>query len=169
MILNDLLTKQNVFTKILLKDGEKELSKELKVKIMRIRMAYNKIKKNFDSEVQEFTEELLTDEFKELNSKTERTQEENDRFNELSNAINSDYQEFLIQKGKEEIDINTDDTLTIEEYSDILEVNAGNDVEINETTGTMHGFDIVRKAKTTKAAINKRISFMKKRFEEKCS
>lgn len=131
MILNDLLTKQNVFTKILLKDGEKELSKELKVKIMRIRMAYNKIKKNFDSEVQEFTEELLTDEFKELNSKTERTQEENDRFNELSNAINSDYQEFLIQKGKEEIDINTDDTLTIEEYSDILEVNAGNDVEIN--------------------------------------
>ena len=48
-------------------------------------------------------------------------------------------------------------------------LDAGNDVEINETIGTMHGFDIVRKAKTTKAAINKRISFMKKRFEEKCS
>ncbi len=48
-------------------------------------------------------------------------------------------------------------------------LDAGNDVEINETIGTMHGFDIVRKAKTTKVAINKRISFMKKRFEEKCS
>ena len=48
MVLNDVLTRQNVFTKIILKDGEKELSKELKVKIMRIRMAYTKIKKAFD-------------------------------------------------------------------------------------------------------------------------
>ena len=131
MVLNDLLTRQNVFTKINLKDGEKELSKELKVKIMRIRMAYTKIKKNFDSEVQEFVDELMTDEFKELNSKTERTQEENDRFNELSNAINSDYQEFLVQKGLEEITTIIDDTLTIDEYSDILDINSGNDVEIN--------------------------------------
>ena len=37
----------------------------------------------------------------------------------------------------------------------------GSDVEINETIGTMHGFDIVRKAKITKVAINKRITFMK--------
>lgn len=131
MILNDLLTKQNVFTKIILKDGEKELSKELKVKIMRIRMAYNKAKKNFDTEVQEFTEELVTDEFKELNNKTDKTPEEEARFNELNTLINSEYQEFLIQKGKEEVTINVDDTLTIEEYSDILDINSGNDVEFN--------------------------------------
>ena len=55
MILNELLTRQNVLTKVILKDGDKELPKELKVKIMRVRMAYNKIKKNFDAEVQEFT------------------------------------------------------------------------------------------------------------------
>ena len=131
MILNDLLTKQNVFTKIALKDGDKELSKELKVKIMRIRMAYTKIKKNFDSEVQEFVDELMTDEFKELNNKTERTQEENDRFDELNNAINADYQEFLVQKGLEEVTTVIDDTLTMDEYSDILDINSGNDVEIN--------------------------------------
>ena len=130
MILNDLLTRQNVFTKILLKDGEKELSKELKVKVMRIRMAYNKIKKNFDNEVQEFTEELMTDEFKELNGKTERTPEEEARYTELSNSINSEYQEFLIQKGREEVE-SVEDTFSMEEYGDILEVNAGNDVEIN--------------------------------------
>lgn len=59
MVLNELLTKQNVFTKILLKDGDKELPKELKVKIMRIRMSYNKIKKNFDSEIQELQKNLL--------------------------------------------------------------------------------------------------------------
>ena len=131
MILNELLTKQNVFTKITLKDGDKELSKELKVKIMRIRMAYTKIKKNFDSEVQEFVDDLMTDEFKELNNKTERTQEENDRFDELNSAINADYQEFLVQKGKEEVVLGVEDTFTIDEYGDILEVNAGNDVEIN--------------------------------------
>lgn len=131
MVLNDLLTKQNVFTKIILKDGDKELSKELKVKVMRIRMAYAKIKKNFDAEVQEFTDELVTDEFKELQAKTEKTPEEEARLTELTNSINSDYQEFLIQKGKEEVSISFEDTLTLEEYSDILDVNSGNDVEIN--------------------------------------
>ena len=131
MVLNDLLTKQNIFTKILLKDGDKELSKELKVKVMRIRMAYTKIKKNFDNEVQEFTEELVTDEFKDLNNKENRTPEEEARLKELNTSINSDYQEFLIQKGKEEVTVNIDDTLTIDEYSDILDVNSGNDVEIN--------------------------------------
>lgn len=130
MVLNELLTKQNVFTKILLKDGDKELPKELKVKIMRIRMSYNKIKKNFDSEIQEFTEELITDEFKELNGKTERTAEEEVRFQELTAVFNSEYQEFIVQKGKEELK-DVDDKITEEEYSDILEVNAGNDVEIN--------------------------------------
>jgi hypothetical protein len=58
MILNELLTRQNVLTKVILKDGDKELPKELKVKIMRVRMAYNKIKKNFDAEVQEMFDSL---------------------------------------------------------------------------------------------------------------
>lgn len=131
MILNDILTRQNVFTKIILKDGEKELSKELKVKVMRIRMAYTKIKKAFDEEVKEFTEELIPEELKELNNKADRTEEENDRMKELTNKVNSEYQEFLIQKGSEEVKDMPDDTLTIDEYSDILDVNSGNDVEIN--------------------------------------
>lgn len=130
MVLNDLLTKQNVFTKILLKEGDKELPKELKVKVMRIRMAYTKIKKNFDNEVQEFMEELITDEFRTLNSKKGRTSEEEARLTELINSVNSDYQEFLIQKGREEVD-SIEDSITMDEYSDIIEVNAGNDVEIN--------------------------------------
>ena len=51
MNLNDVLTKQNLITKILLASDGKELSKELKVKIMRIRMNYNKIKKQFDEDI----------------------------------------------------------------------------------------------------------------------
>jgi hypothetical protein len=130
MILNDLLTRQSVFTKIALKDGEKELPKELKVKVMRTRMVYTKIRKNFDTEVQEFAEELLTDEFKELNGKADKTSEEETRFKELSDRINEEYQEFVIQKGQETIS-EIDDTFTEAEYAEILEVNAGNDVEIN--------------------------------------
>lgn len=130
MILNDVLTRQNVFTKIILKDGEKELSKELKVKIMRIRMAYTKIKKAFDAEVQEFTEELVPQELKDLSAKQDRTDAENARMQELTNKVNSEYQEFLIQKGNEEV-TPIDDALTMDEYSDILDINSGNNIEIN--------------------------------------
>lgn len=131
MTLNDVLTKQNVITKIILKDGDKELSKELKVKIMRIRMAYNKIKKQFDDDTQEFTNQIISDELRELANKSERTLEEEARFNELNDKTNSEYQEYLIQKGLEEVRDTPDDVITMEEYSDILDVNSGNDVEIN--------------------------------------
>lgn len=131
MTLNDVLTKQNVITKIILKDGDKELPKELKVKIMRIRMAYNKIKKQFDDDTQEFTNQIISDELRELANKSERTPEEEARFNELNDKTNSEYQEYLIQKGFEEVKDTLDDVITMEEYSDILDVNSGNDVEIN--------------------------------------
>ena len=127
MTLNDVLTKQNVITKIILKDGDKELPKELKVKIMRIRMAYNKIKKQFDDDTQEFTNQIISDELRELANKSE----EEARFNELNDKTNSEYQEYLIQKGFEEVKDTPDDVITMEEYSDILDVNSGNDVEIN--------------------------------------
>lgn len=131
MILNELLTRQNVITKIELKDGDKELPKELKVKVMRIRLAYNKVKKAFDEDVKEFVEQITTDEYKELVQKTERNEEEEKRFNELTSKINSDYIEFINQKGLEEISETIDDKFTEDEYAEILDINSGNDVEIN--------------------------------------
>ena len=133
MILNELLTRQNVFTKISLSDGQKELPKALKVKIMRVRMAYNKIRKAFDSEVQEFVDELMTDEFRNLQQNNERSEQEEKRYQELSRLIDSEYQEFLIQKGKEETS-EIDDSFTVDEYSDILDVNSSKTVEINGTS-----------------------------------
>ena len=97
---------------------------------MRIRMAYTKMKKNFDAELQEFIDELISPEFKELSGKEERTSEENTRLSELTEKINSEYQVYIEQKGKEEIE-NINDTLTEDEYADIVEVNAGNVVEMN--------------------------------------
>lgn len=131
MTLNDVLTKQNVITKIVLKDGDKELSKELKVKIMRIRQAYTKIKKQFDEDAKAFTEEILTDELKELANKTDRTEEENKRFEELNAKVNAEYSEYIYQKGFEEVKEVLEDKLTMDEYSDILDINSDNDVEIN--------------------------------------
>ena len=53
MVLNDVLTRQNVFTKIVLKDGDKELSKELKVKIMRItKKQYEEFRNAITQEIQ---------------------------------------------------------------------------------------------------------------------
>lgn len=132
MTLNDVLTKQNVITKVILQSGDKELSKALKIKIMRIRMAYSKIKKQFDEDTKEFTDQLLSEEYKTLVNKENRTEEENARFNELNNKANSEYKEYLIQKGLEEVSDLPDDTITMDEYSDILDINAGNDVEIND-------------------------------------
>lgn len=131
MILNEVLTRQNIISKIELKEGNKELSKELKVRIMRIRLAYNKVKKAFDEDVKEFVEQITTDEYKELAQKQNRTEEEEKKYNELNTQINSDYIEFVNQKGLEEIKETFDDKLNEDEYAEILDVNSGNDVEIN--------------------------------------
>lgn len=131
MILNEVLTRQNIISKIELKEENKELSKELKVRIMRIRLAYNKVKKAFDEDVKEFVEQITTDEYKELAQKQNRTEEEEKKYNELNTQINSDYIEFVNQKGFEEVKETFDDKLNEDEYAEILDVNSGNDVEIN--------------------------------------
>ena len=41
---------------------------------------------------------------------------------------------------------------------------AGIDVTLNETKGTMHGFDIMQNASTTKAVLKERIVFMQEKF-----
>ena len=42
----------------------------------------------------------------------------------------------------------------------------GISVELYETRGTMHGFDIVRAAPTTQAAVARRIDFMRQAFRK---
>ena len=131
MILNEILTRQNVITKILLSRGNKELPKELKVKIMRMRMAYSKIKKQFDEDTQEFSKQIISDELRDLANKSDRTPEENERFNALNSKANAEYQEYLIQKGKEEVKDFTDTVLTDDEYADILDINSDGEYEVN--------------------------------------
>ena len=50
-------------------------------------------------------------------------------------------------------------------YAEALR-NAGVAVVLNETRGTMHGFDIVEKAPTTRKAVRARIEYLQKHFSE---
>ena len=134
MTTNEVLTKQNFLSKLVLKDNENELSKNLKVKIMKMRIEYAKVRKAFDEDLQEFVKDLAPERFRELQQipENERTDEQNQEMTELTNKINEDYNAYIIQRGQDEVNVNTT-SFTEEEFEEILEVNSGNNVEINGT------------------------------------
>ena len=129
MTKNEALARQSVISHILLKRGNEELSKELKVKVMNMRVILGKVRREFDEDLKEVAEQLQTSEFIELRDKQDKTEEEEKTFKELLDKINDEYNSFIIEKGKEEVEF--DKKLTEDEYSEILQVNADNDVEIN--------------------------------------
>ena len=132
MTTNEILTKQNFITKLLLKNGNSELSKSLKVKVMAMRIEYAKVRKQFDADVQEFVNALSTDRFRELQGIPEesRTEEQKVELQEITNKINADYVAYINQRGKDEV-VCADKKFTNDEFAEIMEVNADNDVEIN--------------------------------------
>ena len=134
MTTNEILTKQNFLTKILLKSGNTELSKGLKVKVMGMRIEYAKVRKQFDEDVQEFEKGVSTERFTELQQIPEenRTEEQKKELQELTDKINSEYMEYVTERGRKEVDLE-DKKFTMDEYNELVEVNADNDVDINGT------------------------------------
>lgn len=130
MTLNELMIKQNFISKVLLKDGNAELGKDLKVKIMKIRIELSKIRKQLDEDIQEAIKGFTPDGFQELSNKPDKTEQEQQELKELTNKINEEYNAFVTMKGNEEVSVSLPD-ITEQEYSEILEVNAGNDVTVN--------------------------------------
>lgn len=130
MTLNELMIKQNFISKVLLKDGNSELGKDLKVKIMKIRIELSKIRKQLDEDIQEAIKGFTPDGFQELSNKQDKTEQEQQELKELTNKINEEYNAFVTMKGNEEVSVSLPD-ITEQEYSEILEVNAGNDVTVN--------------------------------------
>lgn len=130
MTLNELMIKQNFISKVLLKDGNAELGKDLKVKIMKIRIELSKIRKQLDEDIQEAIKGFTPDGFQELSNKQDKTEQEQQELKELTNKINDEYNAFVTMKGNEEVSVSLPD-ITEQEYSEILEVNAGNDVTVN--------------------------------------
>ena len=130
MTKNEVLARQSVITQILLKNGNDELSKNLKVKLMGMRISLGKIRREFDEDLKEVAEQLQTKEFIALRENQSRTEEEEETFNKMVLKINDEYNSFITEKGKEEIDFDSK-KFTEDEYAEILQVNADNDVEIN--------------------------------------
>ena len=132
MTINEVMIRHNFISKILFKDGDSSLSKDLKVKIMSMRIEYGKIRKQLEEDLKEFVNTLTTDDMKILASKVDKTPEEEAQIESWNRQINEDYNAYIDKRGKEEVNV-TNISLTEDEYNQIVEVNAGNDVEINGT------------------------------------
>ena len=129
MTLNELMIRHNFITKVLLRDGDKELSKDLKVKLMGMRIELGKHRKQLDEDLQEAVKELTPEGYKEVASKTEKTEDEKAQVHAWNKLINEEYNAYIEKRGKEEVKVDT--SLSEDEFAQIIEVNAGNDVEIN--------------------------------------
>jgi hypothetical protein len=130
MTTNEALIRQNFISKILLKKDDKELTKDLKVKIMGMRIKLAKIRKEFDEDVQEAVKGFTPEGYAEIAQKQEKTEEETKQVEAWNTKIQDEYNAYVIKRGQEEV-ANIDTKFTEDEYNQLIEVNADNDVEIN--------------------------------------
>lgn len=126
-----MMVKHSFITKVLLRDGDKELSKDLKVKLMSMRIELGKVRKQLEEDLQEAVKELTPKGYQELIMKEDKTEEDKAQVEAWNKQINEEYNAYVDKRGKEEVQIDT--TLSEDEFAQIIEVNAGNDVEINGT------------------------------------
>jgi hypothetical protein len=131
MTVNEMMVKHNFITKVLLRDGDKELSKDLKVKLMSMRIELGKVRKQLEEDLQEAVKELTPKGYQELIMKENKTEEDKAQVEAWNKQINEEYNAYVDKRGKEEVQIDT--TLSEDDFAQIIEVNAGNDVEINGT------------------------------------
>lgn len=129
MTINELMVKHNFVTKVLLRDGNKELDRDLKVKLMNLRIKLGKVRKELEEDLQEVAKQLTPEGYQELITKENKTDEDKAQVEAWNKQINEEYNAYVDKRGKEEVDIDT--SISEDEFSQIIEVNAGNDVEIN--------------------------------------
>lgn len=126
-----MMIKHSFITKVLLRDGDKELSKDLKVRLMSMRIELGKVRKQLEEDLQEAVKELTPKGYQELIMKENKTEEDKAQVEAWNKQINEEYNAYVDKRGKEEVQIDT--TLSEDDFAQIIEVNAGNDVEINGT------------------------------------
>ena len=130
MTLNEVLARQNFINKLVLKNGENELPKELKVKLMGMRIKLNKIRNQHDEDSKEAIKGLKPDNFDELYQKEDKTEEEQATLDAMHAKLVEEHNAFLIEKGKEEVEF--EGSFTEDEFNELMYVNS-DDVEINGT------------------------------------
>lgn len=128
MTLNEALVRQNFLNKIVLRNNENELPKDLKVKVMQMRIELNKLRNQFEADSQEMIKGLKPEGFDELYVKENKTEEEIKQLEDWSQKLTDEHNAFVIEKGKEEVSF--DKKFTLEEYNELIDINS-NEVEIN--------------------------------------
>ena len=128
MTLNEALVRQNFLNKLVLRNNENELPKELKVKVMQMRIELNKLRNQFEADSQEMVKGLKPESFDELYVKENKTEEEVKQLEDWSQKLTDEHNAFVIEKGKEEVSF--DKKFTLEEYNELIDINS-NEVEIN--------------------------------------
>lgn len=124
----------NLLSNLMYKDGDDNLEKNLKIKLIKLKIEFSKINKEFNDYQTQCVETIKTDEFNDLQAKENRTDEEEKRLTEIVNQLNGELNQLLFVKSREEVDIPTFEFLTEDEFNEILLVNANNDnVNINGT------------------------------------
>ena len=139
MTIDDAIIRYNFISKVQFKDGDNTLSKDLKIKVMSMRIEYNKINKVFNDDIKEFTDGITEQRFHELQSKQEKTEEETNEMNNLVNKYNQEINEYVSKHSMEEIEVNNY-TFTEDEFNEIMETNSEKDIVVNGTTITAPDF-----------------------------
>lgn len=133
LTLNNILLKYHLINSLLFIDGEYSVSRELKIKLIRYKFNFQKYFNEFNEIQQKYSEEVQTDEYKELVNTQVRTEEQDKRLTEVLNSINGEYNSLINEKLNEEIELDWYTPLTEDEFNQLLEVNVEHSVNINGT------------------------------------
>jgi len=131
MTLNDIVSKYNLIKQLKFEYNGKEFSKQLKLKIIKMRIEYGKYKKALDSDIKEFTNELVSERYKNLMNIPNKNTEELEEFNQLEQSYNKDISEYIESRSNDIIENVNDWKFSELEYEEIIDLNSANDVEIN--------------------------------------
>lgn len=137
MTLNEALIRQTFLSKLVLKNNGNELPKDLKVKVMSMRIELNKLRNQFEIDSQEVIKGLKPEGFDELYLKQDKTEEEIAQLDDWTKKLTDEHNTFIIEKGKELVTF--DKKFTLEEYNDLIDINS-DDVEVNGTSITGEEF-----------------------------
>lgn len=130
LTVNNAIVKYNLLNCVKYSDEGYSLLRELKIKIIRLKLNFEKIYKDFNQFQQKAIEEVKTPRYKELLKKENRTEEEIKEAEKLLEEMNQDLRNILTQKSQEIVDVNFE-YFSEEEYNSFLETNINNSVEIN--------------------------------------
>lgn len=123
MTYNEAISRYNVISNILMKDGDVELDRALKVKIIKTRTQLSKAKREWDLIIEDTVNQL-----KATYGITSITPQE--EITKVEKQMNEDLQAVMNEQAKTNVNVSID-SFTEDEYAEIVNVNVDTDAVIN--------------------------------------